>query len=66
MLCTHELAKLSSPGSRLPDAVWISVCQNMTQTVFFLSAMVTAPWEKPSTGLTSPVLSWTPGDSTMS
>lgn len=33
--------------------------------LFFLSAMVTAPWGKPSTDLTSPVLSWTPGDSTM-
>lgn len=64
MVCTHDLAKSSCSGSRLPGAVWILVCQNMTQTVFFLSAMVTAPWEKPSTDLTSPVLSWTPGDST--
>lgn len=34
MVCTHQLAELSCPGSHLHGAVWTQVCQNMTQSVF--------------------------------
>lgn len=33
MVCNHELAQLSCPGSHLPGAVWTDVGQSMTQTV---------------------------------